>query len=157
MIIYKRYKIFYSQKSNNVYNESMGSILKNIKLATLYGFLIWLIPFILSIILFPLHEQERPFFESIMPVALAFITVYFAIKYHKSVESHDSWQEGLLLGLLWMAIAIIIDLPLFSYILTKMAFSDYWKDIGFTYLLIPIITTSLAIRIFKDEARPHSA
>lgn len=122
----------------------MNLALKNVKLALIYGFLIWLIPFVLALVLFPIHEQDRPFFESIMPVALVAVTVYFTVQYIKKVESVDTWQEGLMLGILWMLLSIVVDLPLFSYGPMKMPFVNYWKDIGFTYLLIPVITTGFA-------------
>lgn len=38
--------------------------------AIFYGFLIWLIPFIVAFVIFPLRESARPLFESIMPVAV---------------------------------------------------------------------------------------
>ncbi len=123
---------------------------KNIKLALLYGFLIWLIPFVLSVLIFPIHEQDRPFFESIMPVVLASVTVYFALRYSKT-NPIDTLQEGLTLGILWMLICIVIDLPLFSYGPMKMPFVNYWKDIGFTYLLIPVILIGFGLREKKIE------
>jgi hypothetical protein len=129
----------------------MNLALKNVKLAVMYGFFIWLVPFILSIIIFPIHEQDRPFFESIMPVTLVAVTVYFAVKYFKAVKSMDTVQEGLLLGILWMLICVVIDLPLFSFGPMKMPFVNYWKDIGFTYLLIPVITSGFASVAPKEE------
>jgi hypothetical protein len=131
----------------------MNLALKNVKLAILYGFFIWLVPFILSIIIFPIHEQDRPFFESIMPVVLVSVTVYLAVKYFKKVDSVDTLQEGLIVGVLWMLICIVIDLPLFNYGPMKMPFVNYWKDIGFTYLLIPIITSGFAMIAPKEEDR----
>ncbi len=123
---------------------------KNIKQALLYGFLIWLIPFVLSILIYPIHEQDRPFFESIMPVVLASATVYFALRYSKT-NPIDTLQEGLTLGILWFLICIVIDLPLFSYGPMKMPFVNYWKDIGFTYLLIPIILVGFGMLQRKEE------
>lgn len=124
--------------------------LKNIKFALLYGFLIWLIPFVLSILIFPIHEQDRPFFESIIPVVLTAVTVYFALRYSRT-DPIDTLQEGLTLGILWMLICIVVDLPLFSYGPMKMPFVNYWKDIGFTYLIIPIILTGFGMLQRKEE------
>lgn len=127
----------------------MNLALKNIKLALLYGFLIWLIPFVVSVILFPIHEQDRPFFESIIPVVLVSVTIYFSIQYFKKVLSIDTIKEGFILGVLWMLVSIVIDFPLFNYGPMKMPFVNYWKDIGFTYLLVPIITAGFA-RLLSD-------
>jgi hypothetical protein len=120
----------------------MNLALKNVKLAVIYGFFIWLIPFVLTILIYPIHEQDRPFFESIMPVVLAGATVYFAVRYSK-INEIDTTSEGLFLGIMWMLISVVIDFPLFSYGPMKMPFVSYWKDIGFTYLLIPIITSGI--------------
>jgi len=130
----------------------MSLALKNIKLALLYGFLIWVIPFVLSIIIFPIHEQDRPFFESIIPVVLSGVTTYFAVKYIQKLPSVDTWQEGLMLGVLWFLMCIVIDLPFFSYGPMKMPFVNYWKDIGFTYLTIPIITSGIAFAAPKENS-----
>lgn len=129
----------------------MGGKLKNIKLAIIYGFLLWLIPFVLSIIIFPIREQDRPFFESIMPVVLTTLTVYFSVQYFKKVPSMDTWGEGLVLGLLWMFVCIAIDLPVFNFSPIKIPFNLYWKDIGFTYLIIPFITTGFSLNMQKGE------
>ena len=47
----------------------------------LFGFFIWLIPFIVSVLIFPLRAMQRPLFESIMPVVIAIWTVFFAVIY----------------------------------------------------------------------------
>ena len=43
----------------------------SVRKAVLFGFLIWLIPFVVAFIIFPLRESSRPLFESIMPVTVA--------------------------------------------------------------------------------------
>ncbi len=87
--------------------------MKSIKLVFLYGFLIWLIPFIVSFIIFPIHENDRTLFESIMPVVLTISTVLFSILYLKKVET-KFLKEGILLGVIWFLISFIIDQFLFS-------------------------------------------
>lgn len=113
--------------------------MKSIKLVFLYGFLIWLIPFIVSFIIFPIHENDRTLFESIMPVVLTISTVLFSILYLKKVET-KFLKEGILLGVIWFLISFIIDQFLFSAMPMKMSFIDYIKDIGLTYLIIPTVT-----------------
>ena len=108
--------------------------------AILYGFLIWVVAFLGAMVIFPLRESSRPVFESIMPVILASATVFFAHLYFKRV--HSGFQrEGLLLGLVWLATNLAIDLPL---MLTpspmQMTLGEYLGDIGLTYLMIPVIT-----------------
>ncbi len=44
--------------------------MKSLRRALVFGFLIWLLPFVVSILIFPLRTSHRALFESIMPVAL---------------------------------------------------------------------------------------
>lgn len=113
--------------------------MKSYKLALFYGFLIWVIPFVVAILIFPLREVERPLFESIMPVVVTLSTVLFSVLYFNKVEANFI-KEGVLIGVLWFAVSIVIDLLMFMQGPMKMAFIDYIKDIGLTYLIIPIVT-----------------
>ena len=53
----------------------------------LYGFLTWLIPFLVSVLIFPIHQTERPLFESIMPVVIVACAVFFSVLYFRRVTS----------------------------------------------------------------------
>ncbi len=104
--------------------------MKSIKLVLLYGLFVWLIPFIVAFLIFPIRENDRPLFESIMPVAVTITVVVFSFLYFKKVDA-AFLKEGLLLGVIWFLICIAIDLVLFSSGPMKMGFVDYVKDIGF--------------------------
>jgi hypothetical protein len=45
--------------------------MKSFKKTLLYGVLIWLITFTIAFLIFPIHETNRVFFESIMPVVIS--------------------------------------------------------------------------------------
>jgi hypothetical protein len=98
-----------------------------------YGLLVWLVPFVVGFLTFPLRTSDRPLFESIMAVALVFSVVFFAGKYFKTKSAND----GLTTGVLWLTICIILDV-LFLVGLFKTSLMDY--------LVIPIITTAFAKR-----------
>ena len=113
----------------------------------LFGFIIWLFPFFVSLLIFPLKETNLAFFETIMPLAITLITVvmttFFFRKIRKGHLRHiqkQYLQLGIVLGIIWLIICLIIDLLLFSFGPMKMTFSAYMTDIGFTYLIIPMIT-----------------
>ena len=74
-----------------------------------------------------------------MPVVGVFSVVIFAVLYGKQVKG-IVLEEWVRLGILWFAISVAIDLLMFSWGPMKMSLVDYSKDIGFTYLAIPIIT-----------------
>jgi hypothetical protein len=124
--------------------------MKSFRKALLYGLLVWVIPFVVAIFIFPLRNNERPLFESIMPVVLTLATVLFSVLYFKKVDKNFV-KEGLLLGILFFAVSLAIDLLMFMQGPMKMAFVDYMKDIGITYLLIPIITVGFGYLLEKRK------
>ena len=113
--------------------------MKSLRWALLLGFLIWLIPFLVSVLIFPLKTSSPALFESIMPVVVAVCAVAFSILYFRKLDG-DFVREGVLLGVVWFAISLVIDLLMFMWGPMKMSFADYMMDIGLTYLMIPTIT-----------------
>lgn len=106
---------------------------------SLFGFLTWLVPFIVSILIFPIRESQRPLFESIMPVVVTVCAVGFSILYFRKLEG-GFLREGILIGVVWFVINIVLDLLLFLEGPMKMSFPDYMMDIGLVYLIIPVVT-----------------
>lgn len=68
----------------------------NYRRAVFYALGVWVIPFMVAIAIFPLRANERPLFESIMPVAVVGATTLFAYRYARSERSFA--RQGLLLG-----------------------------------------------------------
>ncbi|MCL5884515.1 MAG: hypothetical protein M1377_04095 [Deltaproteobacteria bacterium] len=112
--------------------------------ALLLGFLVWIVPFVIGLISYPVRELWRALFESIMALVLSVIVVISASIYFKHIED-NYLKEGIFIGLLWFAMSILIDLPFFSYGPMKMNLKDYAADIGLTYVMIPTITTGFGI------------
>ena len=115
----------------------------SLRRAIRYGLLVWIIPFVVSFVAFPFKSSWRSLFESIMPVVLALVVVVFAVLYFRQAGS-ASFREGVFLGLVWMTISVLIDLPLMLSPPIKMAPAEYAADIGLTYLMMPIITAGIA-------------
>ena len=116
--------------------------MRSLKTALLYGFLVWLIPFVVSFLVFPLRTSNRALFESIMPVVVTFCVVLFGVLYLRKPTA-SPLREGTLLGTLWLAISIVIDLAMFMEGPMKMSLPDYIADIGLTYLIIPTATAGM--------------
>lgn len=121
----------------------------NYRRALPYALGVWVIPFVVATAIFPLRSSERPLFESILPVALAAATVFFAYRYGRSEPAFQ--RHGALLGVVFLIVSVVIDLLMFSWGPMKMAFADYLKDIGVTYLMIPIITYGMS-RMIRTPA-----
>jgi hypothetical protein len=110
-----------------------------------FGALVWLVPFVVAVLVFPFHESSRPLFESIMAVTVTATAVSFGLLYMKRVAG-DFVRESIRLGILWFAIAIVIDAPLM--LLggpMKMSLGQYIADIGVTYLCIPVATWGIGV------------
>ena len=120
----------------------------NYKAAIFWGIGIWAFVFIVAIFAFPLRENERPLFESIMPVALVLAVTFASTRNLKSITNLSS---GVKIGVIWLAVNFIIDQFMFSAGPMKMAFIDYMKDIGVTYLLIPVIPAGIGYALEKKK------
>ncbi len=118
----------------------------------LFGFLAWLITFMVSVLISPLRTSRRPLFESIMPVVVTGCAVLFAIRYFRDVKA-AFLREGIVIGLAWFIINIIIDLPLFMLEgPMRMSFADYMMDVGVVYLIIPAVTIGLGFLARQQAA-----
>jgi len=111
-----------------------------------FGFLAWLVPFVVAFLSFPLRESARHVFESVMAVTVTATAVGLGLAYLRRVPAAGVRREGLLAGILWLAICVVIDAPLM--LLggpMKMSLATYFGDIGLTYVSIPIVTWGLAV------------
>jgi len=127
--------------------------MKSYKLALFYGFLVWLIPFIVAFLINPIRTSNRALFESIMPIFLAICVVLFSVFYFRKVKA-DFFREGILLGVIWFAISLVIDLMMFMpKSPMKMSFIDYMMDIGVTYLIIPTISVGIGYLLEKQGSQ----
>lgn len=101
----------------------------------------------------PLKDTSVPLFDSLMPVALSALTLWFLYLYFKGVPSGYA-KAGLIAGVVWLIINIVLDQFLFSRGPMQMTFTDYMYGIGLTYLLIPVITTGAGYLMDTARASP---
>jgi hypothetical protein len=104
--------------------------------AALLGFASWLIPFVISFFVFPLKKSNAPLFETLMTlIVLATAGTLFQIYFrHRPVSIY----EALLVGLLWFAVNLVMDYPMFAYGPMKMQPGAYYSEIGLVYLIFPV-------------------
>ena len=112
------------------------------KRAALLGFLSWLIPFMLSFLVFPIRKLNAPLFETLMSLILlltagALLQLYF--------QGRVVWvSEAVLVGLLWVGINLVLDYPMFAFGPMRMAIGSYYSEIGFSYLIFPVFALAAA-------------
>jgi uncharacterized membrane protein YpjA len=115
----------------------------NLKLL-FYGFLTWLIPFAVSV---PLAGREgQPIlplgmFKSLMIVVGSAVGAWLLVRVFRYPPKIG--QEGLVVGTLWLAINVGLDLIILVP-LSKMSLLDYFSEIGLRYLIIPIMALAIA-------------
>lgn len=126
----------------------MNRTISSLGKALLYGFLIWLIPFAVSILIYPLRTSSRALFESIMPVVVTLCVVFFSVLYFRKL-SHRFVREGIVVGVIWFAISLVLDLLMFMWGPMKMPLADYVMDVGIVYLIMPMITIGFGYLIAK--------
>jgi len=118
----------------------------------LFGTLIWLICFIIGMLVWSLHESQFMLFKSIMVVSSTLVGILFIYFYFKRIND-DYLHEGLLIGIVWFIVNIILDL-LVLVLLLKSPLVEYLISPGIGYLNIPIICTGMGyILDRKTEGR----
>ena len=112
------------------------------KRGILYGLLSWAVVFIVSMILYSIKFSHLAFFESILGILITLVGISFTIFYLKKADS-PKINDGIILGLLFFLINIIMDLNMFMYGPMAMNIVKYFLDIGITYLIYPIISCGM--------------
>lgn len=119
------------------------------------GFLVWLMPFLASFLIFPLKNTNKSLFESIMAVVVSICVVLFSALYFNKLDT-EFLKEGILIGIIWLTISLAIDLLMFMpESPMQMSFTDYMAEIGSTYLIIPTITVGFGYLLKKKNKKEY--
>lgn len=118
-----------------------------------FGFLSWLIPFVVSFLFVkPGGEYVVPYatFKSIIMVVGTMSGCYLFIRYFKLVDS-DFIRNGVVIGVSWFFINIILD-SLILIPMMKTTFADYLMSIGIGYFVIPTISIAMGYLLERRTA-----
>jgi len=102
-----------------------------------FGFLVWVIPFTVSMLAESLNQSVALLFETIRFLSLVISTVFFLVIYFRKIFSGFA-GEGLLAGLIWFGVCLLLDW-LFSD--GQENFRQYFLSQGLIFLSIPIISS----------------
>lgn len=104
--------------------------------AALVGLASWLIPFVISFLIFPVKKSNAPLFETLMTLV---VLVTAGVMYQLYFRGRAvSTSEAVSVGFLWLAVNLVMDYPMFAYGPMKMAASAYYSEIGLAYLTYPV-------------------
>jgi hypothetical protein len=105
------------------------------KRAALLGLASWLIPFVISFLVFPLKKSNAPLFETLMMlIVLVTAGAVFQVYFRGRTVSV---REALFVGLLCLTVNLVMDYPMFAYGPMKMQVWAYYSQIGLDYLTFP--------------------
>lgn len=120
----------------------------------LLGFLSWLIPFVVSFFFFrPGGDMILPYatFKGIITVVGVASGSYLLYRYFLLV-SGNYIREGMIVGLSWMAINLLLDF-VFLVPMARIGASEYLLTIGISYLAIPPIAICMGFILKAKEQK----
>ena len=79
-----------------------------LKLAIIFGILIWLITYLATEILNPIFNDALLHINIIVPIILIITTGFFGILYIRNIEKNEV-IEGFLIGIIFIIIDVICD------------------------------------------------
>lgn len=126
--------------------------MKNYFKIVLFGFLTWLVPFVVSFFFFtPDHTLaiDEGLFKSIMIIVGSLTGAVLLVRYFKNITS-DYVRHGVIVGLVWLAINLALDF-LVLIPMSHMAVGAYFSQIGLRYLTIPIMTILAGYILARHE------
>ncbi len=111
--------------------------------SALFGFLAWLIPFVVSFFFYSKEGLSIDIFlfKSIMIVVGTVSAAFLLVRYFKKI-TNNYLKEGITLGIIWFVINIVLDLVVLIPI-SGMSISIYFTQIGIRYLAIPAMTIAV--------------
>ncbi|SPE40038.1 conserved membrane hypothetical protein [Candidatus Sulfopaludibacter sp. SbA3] len=105
------------------------------KRAAQLGFLSWLIPFVVSFLMFPVKQRNAPLFGNLIGLV---VILTAAVLLHRYFQNRPvSVKEAVLVGAAWFAMNLMFDYPMFAYGPMKMTAWSYYSEIGLGYLALP--------------------
>lgn len=112
-----------------------------IKLAIIFGILIWIFTYILTEIFTPIFAFSLPDINILVPAIVIVVTGFFAILYIRNINENEV-IEGLAVGMIFVIIDIILDYIFFlNPNASTLVFSDYTLHLFSMIILTLLITT----------------
>ena len=79
-----------------------------IKLAIIYGIIIWFLTYVLSSVLNPIFTDNLPDINIVVPIIIIIVTGFFGILYIRNIEENEV-IEGFTVGVIFIIIDVICD------------------------------------------------
>lgn len=114
-----------------------------LKLAIIYGIIVWVLIFIISSIFNPIFTDNLPHINIVVPLSIIIVTGFFGILYIRDIVSNEV-IEGIMLGIVFIIVDIILDMLFFILPNNKIPLvEDYPLHIISMIIITILITTFL--------------
>lgn len=111
-----------------------------------FGFIIWLIPTLATLSVTYLEVMN--YFDVITSVSIAVTVIALTYLYFRDI--HENYiKEGIISGVIWLIISIILDVVLIFLGVNKVSLMEYVIYIAPIYIIIPAITIGLGL--YKNQ------
>ena len=114
-----------------------------IKLAVIFGAIIWFLTYLISMILNTIFTNTLPYNNLIVPITMIIVTGFFGILYIRNIDENEV-IEGILVGIVFIIIDVMLDLMFFIIPNNRsLIVQDYQFHIISMIVLTLLITTFL--------------
>ena len=114
-----------------------------IKLAIIYGIVIWFLTYVLSSVLNPIFTDNLPNINIVVPIIMIIVTGFFGILYIRNIEKNEV-IEGFLVGIIFIIMDIVCDYVFIMLPQQKaLIIEDYPLHLFSMIVLTLLITTFL--------------
>lgn len=110
------------------------------KHALLYGLGVWVGLVVVSLVMLPFEKGNEALYESGKLVGLVALLLWAAVAY-LTRNTATTAVEGLLVGVLWAAVCVALDLVLYAAGAFTIGLGVYFSDVASSYVAMPVVTT----------------
>ena len=108
--------------------------------------MVWLIPTIVTLL--SSYLSGMFLFDLVSAVAIAVSVIVFTYLYFSDLES-DYVKEGIMIGVFWVMISMVLDVVLILIGITKLNLTQYIVYVAPLYVIIPAIT--IGFGLYRDQ------
>ena len=113
-----------------------------LKLAIIYGVLIWVVTHVLQGIFNPIFHDNHPYFNIVFTIISIIVTGFFGILYIKNIDENEV-DEGILAGVVFGVVYLILEFIFFIMFPQRLLIPNYPLNIASMVVITLLITTFL--------------
>ena len=113
-----------------------------LKLAIVFGIIIWILTFALTSILNPIFTDNIPRVNIVIPLTMIIVTGFFGILYIRTIETNEV-VEGFLAGVVFVVVDIVLDYLVFVLLGVKTLMVE-----NYTVHIVSMVVVTLLITTF---------